>query len=236
MQQPNSVAGPYDAKRQYASFKIMRTLVADYVHEKYDRGPFKLVCDDLGLANLIVKNDDDLTVVGVIDLEWSYIGSAQLFASAPWWLLQDRPINPEWDHDSDQAPDIAARYFRYLNIYKRVLQEEEAKRSGHESKEVSKLVKWSEDSGAMWFHMLLSCGFNDTNSFPFTKLKEHVGTDKWKELESALDPNEIGVFVERKTLQLEQYDAELAKTNSRIAYVDHGEITREELIAKHYYP
>jgi hypothetical protein len=84
--------------------------------------------------------------------------------------------------------------------------------------------------------MLLSCGFNDTNSFPFTKLKEHVGTDKWKELESALDPNEIGVFVERKTLQLEQYDAELAKTNSRIAYVDHGEITREELIAKHYYP
>lgn len=214
----------------------MRTLVADYVHEKYDRGPFKLVCDDLGLANLIVKNDNDLTVVGVIDLEWSYIGSAQLFASAPWWLLQDRPINPEWDHDSDQAPAIAARYFRYLDIYKRVLQEEEAKRPGHESKEVSKLVKWSEDSGAMWFHMLLSCGFNDANSFPFTKLKEHVGTDKWKELESALDPNEIAVFVERKTLQLEQYDAELAKTNSRIACVDRGEMTREELIAKHYHP
>jgi hypothetical protein len=41
-------------------------------------------------------SEDDLTIVGVVDLEWSYIGPAQLFGSAPWWLLQDRPINEEW--------------------------------------------------------------------------------------------------------------------------------------------
>lgn len=81
--QLNSVAGPYDAEKKYTSFKSLASLIPEYVNEQYDRGPFKLVCDDLGLANLIVKSDEDLTIVGVVDLEWSYVGPAQLFASAP---------------------------------------------------------------------------------------------------------------------------------------------------------
>lgn len=203
--QLNSVAGPYDAEKKYTSFKSLASLIPEYVNEQYDRGPFKLVCDDLGLANLIVKSDEDLTIVGVVDLEWSYVGPAQLFASAPWWLLQDRPINPQWDCDDNQPPDVAARYFKHLEIYKRVLEEEEVKRPGHEKKEVSGLVKWSEASGAMWLHMLLSCGFNDTYSFPFTQLRQHVGIDKWTSQRSAVHPEEVETFVVQKTLQLEQY-------------------------------
>jgi len=45
-------------------------------------GLFKLLCDDFGLANMIVRSKDDLTIVGVVDLEWSYTGPAQLFGSA----------------------------------------------------------------------------------------------------------------------------------------------------------
>lgn len=30
-----------------------------------------------------------------------------------------------------------------------------------ENKELFKLVRWSEDSGAMWVHMLLTTSFND---------------------------------------------------------------------------
>ncbi|KAK7417666.1 hypothetical protein QQZ08_011552 [Neonectria magnoliae] len=190
IRQPNSVTGPYNAEMRYTSFKVLQSLAPRMVNGRYNRGPFKLICDDLGLANLILKSEDDLTVVGVVDLEWSYIGPAQLSASAPWWLLQDRPINQEWDCDDNQPPDVAARYFKYLEIYKRVLEEEESKRLGHEKKEVSKLVKWSEDSGAMWFHMLLSCGFNDTYSFPFTQLRQHIGVDKWKKLRWAINQEE----------------------------------------------
>ncbi len=54
----------------------MRSLLPHFVEEDYDHGPFKLICDDLGLANLIVKSEEDLTVVGVVDFEWSYIGPA----------------------------------------------------------------------------------------------------------------------------------------------------------------
>ena len=91
--QPNSVVGLYDAKNKYVAFKVLKALIPDLVNAKYDRCKFKLICDDLGLANLIVQGKEDLTVVGVVDLEWSYIGPAQLFGSAPWWLLQDRPVN-----------------------------------------------------------------------------------------------------------------------------------------------
>ena len=51
-------------------------MIPDYVNKKYDHGPFKLICDDLGLANMIVKSKEDLTIVGIVDLEWSYIGLA----------------------------------------------------------------------------------------------------------------------------------------------------------------
>ncbi len=45
-------------------------MLPDFINKKYDGRKFKLVCDDLGLANLMVKSKDDLTIVGVVDLEW----------------------------------------------------------------------------------------------------------------------------------------------------------------------
>lgn len=121
-----------------------------------------------------------------------------------------------------------------MEIYKRVLEVEEAKRPGHEKKEVSSLVKWSETSGAMWIHMLLSCGFNDTYSFPFTQLRRHVGIDEWKTQRSAVRPeDEVEAFVAQKVLDLEQYDADLAKIETDKSRVDRGEMTRADFLATH---
>ncbi|PYH79103.1 hypothetical protein BO82DRAFT_385341 [Aspergillus uvarum CBS 121591] len=162
--QPNSTVGSYDAKNKYVAFKVLRALIPDL-----------LICDDLGLANLIVRDREDLTVVGVGDLEWSYVGPAQLFGSAPWWRLQDRPVNSSWDFTGDEPPEIAARYFRCLDIFIDVLEEEEAKMPGHDERELSSLVKWSRVSGAMWLHMLLSPGFNDHRSLALTQRRRHLG-------------------------------------------------------------
>lgn len=89
---------------------------------------------------MIVRSRQDLTVIGVVDLEWSYIGPAQLFGSVPWWLLMDRPINPAWDCDNGEPREITDRFFRYSGIFQRVLVEEESKMTGHEDKELSRLV------------------------------------------------------------------------------------------------
>lgn len=211
----------------------MKSLIPSLIHEKYNHKNFKLICDDLGLANLIVKSKEDLTVVGVVDLEWSYTGPAQLLGSAPWWLLQDRPVNSSWDCRYDRPPEITSRYFRYLDIFQCVLEEEEAKMPGCEERELSRLVQWSRDSGAMWLHMLLSTGFNDQMSFPFTELRKCVGEGEWKEREKEFDDEEeLEAFAARKVRELDEYDDALEKAEELKDLVDSGEMTKEEFMAR----
>lgn len=126
--------------------KILESLIPELTHPTYDRGPFKLICDGFGLGSVIVRSKDDLTITGVVDMEWVYAGPAQLFGSAPWWLLMDRPLNEEWDFDEDDAPEATDRYFKYLEIFIRVLSDEEGKMTGNGRKELTELVKRSKDS------------------------------------------------------------------------------------------
>lgn len=219
---------------KYRSFKVLKSLMPTLVHRKYDRTKFKIICDDLGLANLMVRSRQDLTVIGVVDLEWSYIGPAQLFGSAPWWLLMDRPTNKAWDCYEEEPTRITARYFRYLDMFKRILEEEEARTRGHENKELSKLVRWSEHSGAMWVHMLLTTGFNDPYTFPFTKLVQHVGTDEWKRREREVNEDEVTTFGAQKALQLEQYNRDLERAEAITTLVDEGKMKKKDFIAMHY--
>ncbi|KAJ5496260.1 hypothetical protein N7463_008247 [Penicillium fimorum] len=217
VQQPNSTVGFYDAGNKYVAFKALK---------------FKLICDDLGLANLIVRSKKDLTIVKAVDLEWSYVGPTQLFGSAPWWLLQDRPVNSTWDYDdNDKPPKIAARYFRCLEVFMCVLQEEEAKMQEYQERELSNLVKWSQDSGTMWFHMLISSGFNDQRSFPFTQLRQHIGEDEWVRQEKEFDNMEVEGFAARKVSELNKYDEALEKLEESKSLVDSGDITREEFVS-----
>lgn len=205
--QLNSIAGPRSARSRYASLKILESLIPEMINTAYDQGPFKLICDDLGPANMIVRSKEDLTIVGLIDLEWVYAGPAQLFGSAPWWLLLDRPVNDDWDFEEGKAPKGTDRYFKCLEIFKRVLDEEESKIRGDDKKELSELVKWSEDSGAMWLHMLLSSGFFDSPSFPCMQLRKHKGIDWWdNRLIEYGDTEEADAFVANKLNDLVAYD------------------------------
>jgi len=155
-----------------------------------------------------VRSKDDLTIVGVVDLEWSYVGPAQLFGSAPWWLLQDRLSNYDIS-DNVEVFEIINRYLRHLKVFQRVLEEEEEKIPG-QGKELSDLVRWSVDSGAMWLHMILSCGFNDPKVLPFAQLIEHIGPEKWEQLKKAIpDTKELQEFAGSKVSQLEQYDIDV---------------------------
>ncbi|KAG4431947.1 hypothetical protein IFR05_012566 [Cadophora sp. M221] len=242
IRQPNSILGLYDAKNKYLPFKVLQALIPDLINPNYDRCKFKLICDDLGLANLIVRSKEELNIVGVVDLEWSYIGPAQLFGSAPWWLLQGRPVNSAWDCKGDEPPKIAARHFKYLDIFIRILQEEEANMPGHEERELSNLVKGSQASGAMWLHMLLSFGFNDYRSFPFTQLRQHMASEwaeREKEVDNVEEVEEVEAFAALKVREVDKYDEDLEKLEEEKALrmeeetvlVDSGKTTREEFVA-----
>lgn len=129
------------------------------------------------MSNVLVKSADDFTILGLIDLEWVYAGPAQLFGSAPWWLMLDRPMNLAW---AGSPPELVQRYSDALDLYQRVLEEEEVAIPDCQNGELSSLLRWSRASGAMWLHMLLPSGFICALSFPCLKLKQYVGEEPWK--------------------------------------------------------
>ncbi|KXL43490.1 MAG: hypothetical protein FE78DRAFT_33491 [Acidomyces sp. 'richmondensis'] len=168
--QPNSDGGPTVTQAKYAALCALQAVAPQLVEPSYVSGPYKLVCDDLSLPNLIVRSADDLTVVGVVDLEWSYAGPAQLFGSAPWWLLQDRLNIYDTFLDNEEAPRVLERYLRNLDVFKIVLEEDEARMPGTQFMELSRQERHSKESGSMWQHILLSWGFNHPDSLPFMQL------------------------------------------------------------------
>lgn len=231
LSQPNSVGGQSNARTKYESLSALKTLISSFVHPDYDRRCFKLVCDDLSLANVIVRSKDDLTIVGLIDLEWSYVGPAQLLGSAPWWLLGIRLNNVDTYYDKDYL-ETAARFSKYLDIFKRVLGEEEKLLSGSQGNELLKLVEWSEASGAMWFHMLLSYGFNHHQNLPFVQLQWHIGKGRWEELKAQFCGSELDAFVTKKLHQLEQYDIDEDRALELKENFDGGLMRKEQFIAE----
>jgi len=102
---------------------------------------------------------------------------------------------------------------------------------GHKERELSSLVKWSQASGAMWLYIILSSGFNDYRSFPFTQLRRHLGTIEWAKREKEFDnAEELETFAERKVSELDECDEALEKREEDKA-LDSGKMTKEEFIA-----
>ncbi|KAF1948849.1 hypothetical protein CC80DRAFT_458589 [Byssothecium circinans] len=226
--QPNSVAGKHEAMEKLSEFNAVMSLIPDFVQSEFNQGPYKLVCDDFGLTNIIVRSREDLTFVGVVDLEWSYAGPAQLFAS-PWWLLQGRLTIYDAKYDKE-APDVLGRFLRYLKIFKRVLKEEEEMIPGHDFKQLSSLVESSHLSGAMWLHILLSTGFNYPNSIPFSQFRNHVGAQRFSK--SFLDTAAVETLVEKKVEQLRKYDEALDQVLAIKESQEAGEINEEEFLTE----
>jgi len=117
--QRNAVYKIDDGKANCVFHKVLETLVKRHVWPEFSRGPFKFLCDDLGPANMLVNNEQELKIVGVLDVEWSYVGPAQL-ATVPWWLLQERPES--WDFTIERRD----MFLKYLDKFQRILEEEEA--------------------------------------------------------------------------------------------------------------
>ena len=229
--QPNSGGGPTVTQAKYAALRAIQAVAPQLVEPSYAFGPYKLICDDLGLANFIVRSAEDLTVVGLVDVEWSYIGPAQLFGSAPWWLLQDRLNNYDTFLDKEEAPRILERYLWNLDMFKTVLEEEEARMPGQQGLELSRLVRHSEESGSMWLHMLLSWGFNHPDSLPFAQLRAHLGQERWKELEEGHHGKEAKEFTERKLAELDKYDEMVERMQCLQEDVENGKMTRGAFVA-----
>lgn len=84
----------------------------------------------------------------------------------------------------------------------------------------------------MWLHMLIPSGFNDTRSFPFTQLRQHIGETEWARREKEFyNSSELEAFAERKVNELDKYDEALEKLEQTRLLVDSGGMTMREFIS-----
>ncbi|TLD37546.1 hypothetical protein E2P81_ATG04358 [Venturia nashicola] len=191
--QSNSVDDENDARKKYAYWNAFKALVPCLVSAEHEKGPFKLICDDFGPANMIVDNAQNLNIVAVIDWEWTYTGPYQLFWSPPRWLLIQPPNS--WE-DSDERLSI---YHRYLELYIRILGEEEVRVLGadiHPEERPSKMMRQFRANGWMWFHHIIWGGFNGPTHIPFKELQ--ASTADFDRLVAEVPQEDIDDFVKTK--------------------------------------
>ncbi|GAM82969.1 hypothetical protein ANO11243_009550 [Dothideomycetidae sp. 11243] len=115
--QASSVDDEADARSKYLIHKQIQAAACDFVSFEDPLG-FRLFCDDLPAGNVLVRSATDLTIVGIIDWEWTYAAPYQIAASPPRWLALDWPKYFEADDEVD-------RYARLLDIFLDELQKQE---------------------------------------------------------------------------------------------------------------
>ncbi|KAK1765052.1 hypothetical protein QBC33DRAFT_572028 [Phialemonium atrogriseum] len=143
-EQLNSVDNEKDAREKYLSWSVLDVLIPRFV-PRYDKGPFKLICDDVGPANMIVNSAEDLKIVATPNT-WS---------------------------ESDERLTKYNRYLDiYLQILE---EEENAYGDDVPTEDrPSALMRQCKTDGRMWLHHIVWEGFNGPTHVPFEQLRVAV--------------------------------------------------------------
>lgn len=161
--------------------------------DRFNHGPFKLWCDDLRPANVLV--DDDHKIAAAIDWEFTYAAPAEFSLSPPWWLLLTAP--EDWEAGLD---DWVEKYEPRLATILRALEAKETEfmEQGRltESGILPSRMRESWESGQFWVT------YAARRTWAFDAIF-------WRFLdERFFGKNESGDFMERaKILPREQNDA-----------------------------
>ncbi|OBT76086.1 hypothetical protein VF21_04867 [Pseudogymnoascus sp. 05NY08] len=90
-QQNDVIDSASDCRRKYIARYLFRKLSLEgrLSHPGRNPGPFKLWCDDLRPANMLLNSN--LELVAVIDWEFTYSAPVEFSHVPPWWLLIEQP-------------------------------------------------------------------------------------------------------------------------------------------------
>ncbi|OBT61013.1 hypothetical protein VE03_09603 [Pseudogymnoascus sp. 23342-1-I1] len=207
--QRNSISSSSDARRKYTARHLFQSAAPSFVSGKYNQGPFKLFCDDFRPGNILV--DDSFKITGIIDWEWCYAAPFQFTYSPPRWLLLKEPAY--WNSNSDN--DLLGTYLSKLEIFLRILEEQENHRqgvTGHRADpSLSSLMRRSLVDNTFWFHEAARDSFaldriywSRLDSFCFGSIR-----DRSDSICRADNHKGLNAFVDRKMEHLRQYKLEL---------------------------
>lgn len=90
-QRNDAVESADDCRRKFLSRQLFRKLAREkrLTNPSLEKGPFKIWCDDLRPANVLLNKD--MQIVGVVDWEFTYAAPLEFSYAPPWWLLIEKP-------------------------------------------------------------------------------------------------------------------------------------------------
>jgi hypothetical protein len=202
-QRNDAIHSGEDCRRKLVARYLFRKLARERRLTKqwapFDKGPFKLWCDDFRPANILLE--EELKIVGVVDWEFTYAAPVEFSFAPPWWLLIEKP--EYWSHGLD---DWCVEYERRLRAFLRVMkdQKDTAIQEGRlqESQRLSAPMQDSWKSGDFWI------AYAARNNFAFDLVYWHKidqrffgrtsspVDDVWKERLDLLEP-EVRAEIEK---------------------------------------
>ncbi|OJJ74890.1 hypothetical protein ASPBRDRAFT_73146 [Aspergillus brasiliensis CBS 101740] len=148
-QRNDSVESADDCRRKFVARKLFHKLARDkrLTNPVLEKGPFKIWCDDLRPANVLLHGD--LKLAGVVDWEFTYAAPAEFTYAPPWWLLIEKP--EYWSNGlEDWARTFDYRLKTFLEVMKN--HEDDAIQKGRlkEDQRLSYHMRQSWESGEFW--------------------------------------------------------------------------------------
>ncbi len=206
--QRNLTTNPEDARRRYIARHLFAQLAAS--NQVHNSSPFKLFCDDLRPANILVDKET-LKITAVLDLEYTNAMPAQFAHSPPWWLLLTGP--DIWLEQGHTMEEFITRYQPRLEQFLRALEhveEEKTNQRPQSAQRLSSLMRDSWESGDFWFNFAARKSL-DVDAIFYTQL-DRLNFGGSARIDDLLDEGlraGIESFVEMKMEQWDAYDKEL---------------------------
>ncbi|KAL3459396.1 hypothetical protein BJX64DRAFT_279197 [Aspergillus heterothallicus] len=144
-QRNDAVHSAEDCRRKLVARYLFRKLARERrltrKLESFDKGPFKLWCDDFRPANILMN--EKLEIVGVVDWEFTYAAPVEFSFAPPWWLLIEKP--EYWHRGLD---DWCHEYERRLPTFLSAMrfQEDRLIKQGSLKKSTRRLSDLMQDS------------------------------------------------------------------------------------------
>lgn len=188
---------------------MFRQYVEGWVDRNLDCGPFVLVHGDLEIFNLLLS--DDMSIVSVLDWEWSRVVPCQFF-KPPLWLSNTTIQNMSYGY----------RYKDYLDLFDKflaVLRVRERERYGNELL-ADEWDKGKQKSGFMVANALESWTAMDWFASRYINPRVYGGKDDLPERITAFIQENPArkALVERKVLEWTSYTAQVELLNASVGH------------------
>ncbi|KAJ5559813.1 hypothetical protein N7513_002212 [Penicillium frequentans] len=209
MQPKGAIVSAEDCRRKYIARCLFRKLARENRLCRYDKGPFKLFCDDLRPSNILANSNDNFNIAGAIDWEFSYAAPAEFLYTPPTWLVLERP--EAWSQGLD---DWAESYEKRLPIFleELVKQETSAINNGSlsENEKIAERMKESWKSGDFWVNYAARRSWAFDMVFWAKIDRRFFGKGGLKDRYDLLtreERNRMEEFVQRKLAQMQESES-----------------------------